>query len=133
MFIARDLDTQRIIGMVKASKLEKVGENSPIQGEVVEIGKAFIVPDARGAGIYGQLRTQVIDHVQSKYPNATLLTGTKSEIVKHMSSKAGWKEIPYGDFMRIRGASEEEVAWYEPSMQAQGACGFIYQPKAKAE
>ena len=133
MFIARDEANQRIIGMVKASKLEKGGENSPVQGEVVEIGKAFIVPDARGAGIYSQLRTQVVDHVISKYPNATLLTGTKNEAVKHMSRKAGWREISYGDYMRIHGASEEEVALHEPRMQAQGACGFIYQPEAKAE
>lgn len=133
MFIARDQTSQRIIGMAKASKLEKVGENSPVQGEVVEIGKAFIVPDARGAGVYSQLRAQVIDHVKSKYPAATLLTGTKSEAVKHMSRKAGWEEIPYGDYMRMHGASEEGVALHEPRMQAQGWCGFICRPEAQAE
>lgn len=133
MFIARDQDSQRIIGMAKASRLEKVGENSPVQGDVVEIGKAFIVPDVRGEGVYSQLRTQVINHVTSKYPKATLLTGTKNEAVKHMSRKAGWEEIPYGDYMRIHGASEEEVASHEKRMQAQGWCGFIYRPGVKSE
>lgn len=133
MFIARDQDTQAIIGMVKACKLEPVDANSPVQGEVVEIGKAFVVPALRGKGVYRQLRTQVIDHILRKYPNATLLTATKSEAIKHMSTQAGWTEMTFGDFMRIHGADEEQVASYEPSMRAQGWCGFTYKPEVKAE
>lgn len=133
MFIARDQDTHGIIGMVKASKLETVGENSLVQGEIVEIGKAFVIPGARNKGVYKQLRAQVIDHVLGKYPNATLLTATKSEAIKHMCTQAGWTKITFGDFMRIHGASEEEVTSYEPAMRAQGACGFIYKPEIKAE
>jgi hypothetical protein len=133
MFIARDQDTQGIIGMVHACKLEPVGENSPVQGEVVKIGKAFVVPHLRRNGIYRQLRAQVIDHILRKYPNATLLTATKSAAIKHMSTEAGWTEITYGDYMRIHGANEEQVASYEPSMRAQGWCGFTYKPEVKAE
>jgi GNAT superfamily N-acetyltransferase len=56
----------RILGMIKVSRLKEVGENNLVRGDVFEMGKAFTIPEARGQGIYRQLRAAMIRRVQKK-------------------------------------------------------------------
>lgn len=101
----------KAVGMVTLIPLP-VDENrsSVCPGEVVEFGKAFVLPDYRKQGVYRSLRNEAIKGASSKYPHATLVTATKEPTVSKMAEQDGWTEFPYAEYCRIHGLADEIIA-----------------------
>jgi len=126
MVIAKKGD--RVIGMVRIYKLENPKPNELVNGDIFEIGKAFVVPEERMKGIGTKIWQQAIAMLKSKYGNKPILAGTDQDPIKKICQKDGWREISFGEYLKIRGTPDEQIA--PPNVyQQSGLTAFLYIPK----
>ncbi|MBI4235129.1 GNAT family N-acetyltransferase [Candidatus Peregrinibacteria bacterium] len=118
----------KAIGMVRVHKLDAVGSNQFIDGDVYEIGKALIVPEERGNGIYRALRKQAIANLRKKYGDVSILAGTKIEAIKKLNREDGWTEIGFDNYLRIHGTPEAYIDSRKENIQRKGGTAFLYIP-----
>lgn len=126
MVIARKND--KAIGMVRVYKLDKVAPNKFVDGDIYEIGKALVVPEERGRGVYRELRKQAITHLREKYGDVPILAGTKTEGVKKLNREDGWTEIGFENYLRIYGAPDNYIDSRKEDIQHKDWTAFLYIP-----
>lgn len=121
----------RVVGMVRVMKFDNPRNTTLVDGEIFEIGKAMIIPEERGKGIYGKIREQALAHVRAKYGDMPILAGTKTEATKKLNRKAGWAEIGFAEYLRIHGAPEEHIESHKTEWEKEGWTAFLYIPSKK--
>ncbi len=126
MVIARK--NNKAIGMVRVYKLDKVAPNQFVNGDTYEIGKALVIPQERGKGVYRELRKQAIAHVREKYGDVPILAGTKTAATKKLNRKDGWTEIGFDNYLRIYGAPDDYIDSQKEDIQLKGWTAFLYIP-----
>lgn len=144
-FLERDLDSSLSNGdMVVAKRDGEVvsmvrffpftaGKNSYVEGDMVELGKGFTLPEARRKGIYREVREQAISNIKAKYGDVPILTATKTDAIKKLNRAAvltqtGWQEISFEDYLRIKGDSEYSIDLRKPDIIEKGWTAFLYIP-----
>lgn len=126
MVIARKND--KAIGMVRVYKLDKVALNRFVDGDIYEIGKALVVPEERGRGVYRELRKQAITRLRAKYGDVPILAGTKTGGVKKLNREDGWTEIGFENYLRIHGAPDDYIDSQKEDIEREGWTAFLYIP-----
>lgn len=121
----------RVIGMVRVMKLDRVGANKFVNGDVYEIGKGLIIPEERGKGVYSKIRQQVVAHLRAKYGDVPILAGTKTEATKKVNRKDRWQEIGFEEYMRIHGAPDDYIESQRDWIKEKGWTAFLYIPNKK--
>lgn len=127
MVIAKE--NGQVVGMVRVRKLDTVGEGYKDQGDIIELGKAIVLPKQRGRGIYPLVRAEAIRHTINKYGDVAILTGTKNDRVKELNRTDGWKEIGFAEYMKIHGYPEEQIATEAEDYQKKGWTAFLRTPE----
>lgn len=126
MVIARK--NGKAVGMVRVYKLDKVTPNKFVNGDIYEIGKALVIPEERGKGVYRKLRKQAIAHLREKYGDVPILAGTKTESVKKLNREDGWTEIGFENYLRIYGDTDNYIDSRKEDIQRKGWTAFLSIP-----
>jgi predicted GNAT family N-acyltransferase len=118
----------KIAGMVRVYDTGRAVTVQNVQHPFFEVGKALVMPEFRKQGIYKKLRAQSIANLRKKHGDVLILSGTKQDHVKKLNRDDGWMEIGFDDYMRIYGASEEEIQAEHEARIKKGWTAFLYVP-----
>jgi predicted GNAT family N-acyltransferase len=122
---------EKVIGMIRVRPIENVGPNSPVRGQLFELGKAYVDPTERGAGVYSEMREQLVQHIVDQYPDAYIITGTKHDKVKVKNREDGWEEIGYDNYLRVLAQPEDDIQMDHDYHIKEGWTAFLRHPQPK--
>jgi GNAT superfamily N-acetyltransferase len=118
----------KIAGMVRVYDTGRVLNIKNMEYPFFEIGKALVLPEFRKQGIYTKLRAQSIANLREKSGDVLILSGTRQEHVKKLNRDDGWDEIGFDNYLRIYGATEEEIRAEHESRMKKGWTAFLHIP-----
>jgi|CXWL01.1.fsa_nt_gi predicted GNAT family N-acyltransferase len=120
------VEDNHIVSIIRIEKIDQPGGMFQGSGPVLELGRAYTMPELRGKGMYRKLRAEALQGALEKYGKLPIITATSSDLVKKMSLSEGGQQISFAEYLRIKGVPVDRIEEVAPDRDEKGFVGFVF-------